>query len=1173
MTWDASNRRSDSSRTEAGTAIQVQGELHLQAGSNIDARAASIASDGAVTATAGNDIRLVAGQSSRSVDEAHQHTSRNGMLSSKTVTTRDTFDDTTSQATTVSGNRVTLRAGNNIQVTGSNVASDQGTQLAAGQHIDIAAATDTRTQTHTRQEKKSGIFSAGGVGLSIGTQRQGMNSQATSTTAAASTVGSTQGDVTLTAGQAYRQTGSDVIALTGDVNIAARQVAITEARESSRSSVEHSFQQSGITVAVTNPVISAVQTARQMQRAVNDTDDARAKVMAGANVAASAHSALAAIKAGQGSSVNGKEAQLSTGKANADGSAQTRDANAADKVGGIDIAISLGSSKSQSRSTSTSESARGASVVAGGDINISANANAANANASPNASAGIQPGALLVQGSVIAAGGSVKLQADQQISLLAAQNTSDQHSSNKASSASIGVSFGTSGLLATASASAARGNVDGADTSWTNAQVNAGNRAVLQSGGDATLKGAVVTAPQVTANIGGNLRIESLQDSSRYDSQQQSIGGSIALGAGNSSGSVNAGKSDVNSRFASVAEQSGLKAGDSGFDVSVARSATLTGGAITSTQQAIDQGSNRFDVKGSIALADMGNQASSSARSASINIGTGFDPSGKLAPAGTSAGFGRASDNASSTTQAAVSGIAGITAARTGDGASGISNTFDADKVQRDIAAQTQITQTFGRLAPKAVADYAGAQAREARTNGNLDEARKWEEGGAYRIALQTAVGGLAGAAAGAAGAAVAAGAAPLLEQLQHSIAGQLQKAGAGDALAKAAAQLVTGATAAGMGAVAGGGSVAGAAMGLNVDANNRQLHQSEFDKAKKFARQTAQALSKKENRVVTEQEAEGRIVAEMLRNSDKQTADAVGGKDGIHDYNIRSIVGCQHLNCDGYRNDPQYANAEFNVKNVAPNQAAHGAGQAQLGTGQSYRDLVAGNIKQDPVGTGIAAVGMITAGGYVLAPAVAAMGAEAAAFLANPLMYCRVSPAACVGGAEAAAAIAAGVPVTGAPGLVGVGKGVVAEVKGGSTQTIKSGKSALGWPGSGGAGPVPGTIGITDNTAVDALKNYSPKGGGVEFVYDPSTNTFVAGRPSVGLFSGSPHEQLAQSIGAANRPIVGGTFHRGANGEIITNENSGHYGQNWTDPIRQKFQIWLNSRLGLPVTHINWSE
>ena len=118
----------------------------------------------------------------------------------------------------------------------------------------------------------------------------------------------------------------------------------------------------------------------------------------------------------------------------------------------------------------------------------------------------------------------------------------------------------------------------------------------------------------------------------------------------------------------------------------------------------------------------------------------------------------------------------------------------------------------------------------------------------------------------------------------------------------------------------------------------------------------------------------------------------------------------------------------------------------------------------------------------------------------------------------------------------------------------------------------MPGAIGITDSTSVNALRNYYPKGGGVEFVYDPTTDTFVTGRPAPGLTDGSPHEQLAKSIGAADNPsVVGGTLQRGPNGEFFTTENSGHYGTNWTDAVRAQFQQWLSQRLGLPVDHQPW--
>ena len=55
-------------------------------------------------------------------------------------------------------------------------------------------------------------------------------------------------------------------------------------------------------------------------------------------------------------------------------------------------------------------------------------------------------------------------------------------------------------------------------------------RYLTQSGGDTTLKGTVVAGKKVAADVGGNLNIESLQDSSVYASKDQSIGGSVTVG-------------------------------------------------------------------------------------------------------------------------------------------------------------------------------------------------------------------------------------------------------------------------------------------------------------------------------------------------------------------------------------------------------------------------------------------------------------------------------------------------------------------------------------------------------------------------------------------------------------------------------------------------------------------
>ncbi|WP_144112676.1 hypothetical protein [Paraburkholderia sp. BCC1886] len=134
----------------------------------------------------------------------------------------------------------------------------------------------------------------------------------------------------------------------------------------------------------------------------------------------------------------------------------------------------------------------------------------------------------------------------------------------------------------------------------------------------------------------------------------------------------------------------------------------------------------------------------------------------------------------------------------------------------------------------------------------------------------------------------------------------------------------------------------------------NRQLHPDEYVLAKKDAKIVAKQLG------ISEQEAEGRIVAELQRNSDQQTADASGG---VHDYEVRSIIGCKNLNCDGYKNDPQYANHSYNSQYIASNQQAYDAGQGQLNKGVTYNDLVANNVKNNPISTTIAGAGMIGLG------------------------------------------------------------------------------------------------------------------------------------------------------------------------------------------------------------------
>jgi hypothetical protein len=85
-------------------------------------------------------------------------------------------------------------------------------------------------------------------------------------------------------------------------------------------------------------------------------------------------------------------------------------------------------------------------------------------------------------------------------------------------------------------------------------------------------------------------------------------------------------------------------------------------------------------------------------------------------------------------------------------------------------------------------------------------------------------------------GGAATATAAPLLNDLQANLSKTLKQAGASDEVADGIAQGISTVTAAGIGArvgMASGNGLAGAAAGVNVDANNRQLHVSTFVRLK----------------------------------------------------------------------------------------------------------------------------------------------------------------------------------------------------------------------------------------------------------------------------------------------------------------------------------------------------
>ena len=160
--------------------------------------------------------------------------------------------------------------------------------------------------------------------------------------------------------------------------------------------------------------------------------------------------------------------------------------------------------------------------------------------------------------------------------------------------------------------------------------------------------------------IGGDVNIESLQDTATYDSKQKNMGFSADLdlkGEG-SSLSVNGGKTDLNADYQAVGEQSGIFTGDGGFDIAADGKTTLIGGAITTTEAARDAGRNRYTSADGITTQDIKNTTSYDGDAIQVGVSIG-NIDNKPQASMNGLGYGSDGDSNSSVTRAGITGIAG----------------------------------------------------------------------------------------------------------------------------------------------------------------------------------------------------------------------------------------------------------------------------------------------------------------------------------------------------------------------------------------------------------------------------------------------------------------------------------------------------------------------------------
>ena len=661
MTQDGDNYLRTYRQTELGTTIETGGNVSIGAKHDIKARNLTVSSDsGAVKVIGEHDVSIENGYS-ESKDAFALKYKEKGLLNKKETKIKTNDESKNTLMSTLSGHTVVVGANNDVTLTSSNVVSTTGTSVLAGHDVITDAAAEHTLSTASKDVKKSGIMGAG-MGIMIGKKQSKDNYYIDETTHKATTLGSTDGEVTVQAGDTVHLTTTDIIADKG-IRLSGQDIVLDGKEDHYLSKESHEYKSSGLTVSLGGSVANAINTAYGLQQKAKGREDKRLAAVeymeAGKELKTAAtnihdytsYTAGSVLKKGTELKELG-QAQITSAQELKNASLMNRYSNTAtanvadyktkvgeaniskgnaeladlenDKAGYkakkrakadnlVNIRVSIGSSSSRSESSYEANTFDGGSIESNGDIIIEAN------------SADSIKGNIKAVGETIS-GKTVKLVASNDVSLQAATNTSEKLENAKSKGWSVGANISVAGggiLGFDASANAAKQKSNTKVITHTGTTVVGSDAVTITSGKDTHISGSKVIGKFVTADVGGNLSIESLQDTKTYVGESSNKGFSVSTNAGSLSNvSMSSSKGKMKSDYASVTDQAGIYAGDGGFVINTAETTSLTGAVIDSTA---DTNKNKLSTK-LLDVKDVENTAEYTSR----NVGMSYNHVGNF---------------------------------------------------------------------------------------------------------------------------------------------------------------------------------------------------------------------------------------------------------------------------------------------------------------------------------------------------------------------------------------------------------------------------------------------------------------------------------------------------------------------------------------------------------------
>ena len=784
--------------------VKGKGDVTLTA-KNLRAEGAQLESKAKLMAIAENDLVLNGAKESRDFEEFHK--TKSGSLARTTKTSLDQQQSVTQVGTQVSGKEVLLSAGHDVKAKGMQAIADNDLHIQAGHDVDIAADTNHFKNKRVETKKTRGVFTDGGIGFTVGSksEKHDYETEGWTQSDARSTLGSMNGNIRVSAGNHTNVLGTDMITpRTNRIDIEGASVKVEAGKDIIERKEGHEYKQSGLTIAVTSPVVS---TAQSMGHSIKRSHEVKNEKLKQLHQMKAAYSSIELAK-------------------NAENVAKTV-SNLGNMTAGnvsnpsIKVSISVGASKS----TQTSESktiTHSSSELNAGTVNLTS-----------------RKGDVDVLGSTL---NTKRLELDvaKDLNVESVQDTYHNRSENKNTGWSVGVFAGANsnsnsyGVGVEGSVQVGKGHENSDSVTQRNSYLNA-EETVIKTGKNANFKGAVVNTNKLDADIKGNLNLESRQDSNHYDSKQTQAGAgfSVAIYGSGSSAQANYSQNKAKVNYAQVEEQTGFHVGKGGMDVKVAGNTHLAGSVIDSEAT---QDKNHFKTK-SLTHTDIENRSEIEVKSVSAGLSTDMAQNAKNAMATAASALGNKHESATSQTQSAIGSNIQIDT-ETPENLTALSrDTQNANhKVKafdlQEIKEQQEAAQVAGELF--------------AKVTGDLAKKLGFEDGSKEKIAMHALAGALAAKMSGGnvATGAVAGASSEWLNTYVTDYLNEQAKdlkldAEQKEKLKQAAQQMTALAIGAAAGAITGGASETikqGALASYNAETYNRQLHQNEKERIKLLA-------------------------------------------------------------------------------------------------------------------------------------------------------------------------------------------------------------------------------------------------------------------------------------------------------------------------------------------------